>query len=512
MPAAIEREAKFEGPISGVGVPDLAGLVAGAYEVVLPSVTLTATYYDTDDLRLLGRHVTLRHRHDAAGQGEWTLKVPELSGGLGLTRTELTWPDPAGRIPDDASALVAGLSLGGSLRPVAEIVTVRGRKQLRASAGQLLAEIDDDDVIGTDLDPTGDSSPAGPLAFREIEVEVKIDDRGDDLLDLATCRLLEGGYARSSDTSKLRRVLAGRLGPDVIRKGPGPGSTVEEVVVATIAASLDRLVAHDLAVRLDPTSRGVHQARVATRRLRSDLKTLGDLLDPSWVERTRATLKWVGDALGEVRDADVLARRLVDHRAEAAAADAEAFDGLDDVLSQQRGAAGVDLSDLLHRPRYIEVLGQLDRAVSSPPWRADAAARRRRPARKELCRLVRRPWRKLHRAVNALGEAPSDHDLHRARIKAKQLRYAAEMATPVIGHSADRLARSAQKVQNVLGDHNDAVDAEAWLRRAAAAKPSVALAAGQAIAGERGHRASTRQAWPEVWNRLSRTSRRGWMR
>ena len=73
----------------------------------------------------------------------------------------------------------------------------------------------------------------------------------------------------------------------------------------------------------------VHQARVAARRLRSNLKTFGRLLDPVWVKHVRSDLKWLSSALGELRDADVLAenlreappqllRELADERARAA--------------------------------------------------------------------------------------------------------------------------------------------------------------------------------------------------
>ena len=71
---------------------------------------------------------------------------------------------------------------------------------------------------------------------------------------------------------------------------------------------------HDDRLRLDPSDPpvlDVHQARVAARRLRSDLKTFSLLLEPGWVGRVRDELRWVGDALGAVRDTDVLVNTLV---------------------------------------------------------------------------------------------------------------------------------------------------------------------------------------------------------
>lgn len=69
MHTAVEREVKFEGD-SVTAVPTLAGVAQGASEVELATLTLIATYYDTEDLRLLHRHLTLRHRRDDIGTSE----------------------------------------------------------------------------------------------------------------------------------------------------------------------------------------------------------------------------------------------------------------------------------------------------------------------------------------------------------------------------------------------------------------------------------------------------------
>jgi CHAD domain-containing protein len=74
----------------------------------------------------------------------------------------------------------------------------------------------------------------------------------------------------------------------------------------------------------------------------------------------------------------------------------------------------------------------------------------------------------LLRKLRKLGRRPEDHELHQARIRAKQLRYAAEAAAPVIGKPARRSAAAAEALQTVLGEHHDAVGAEAWFQDQAA--------------------------------------------
>jgi hypothetical protein len=57
-----------------------------------------------------------------------------------------------------------------------------------------------------------------------------------------------------------------------------------------------------------------------------------------------------------------------------------------------------------------------------------------------------------------------DLQCHEARKASKRLRYAAEAAAPVLGTPANRLVKQVQHVQELLGDHQDAVGARPSLR------------------------------------------------
>ena len=69
-------------------------------------------------------------------------------------------------------------------------------------------------------------------------------------------------------------------------------------------------LAHDPGTRLGTDPEELHQFRVATRRLRAFLRAGRELLDPAWAEPLREELRWLGGALGPVRDLDVLIERL----------------------------------------------------------------------------------------------------------------------------------------------------------------------------------------------------------
>jgi CHAD domain-containing protein len=89
------------------------------------------------------------------------------------------------------------------------------------------------------------------------------------------------------------------------------------------------------------------------------------------------------------------------------------------------------------------------------------------------------------------------------RIKAKRCRYAAEAGVAYLGKRAAAFAEAAAGLQTVLGDVNDAVVAEAWLRRWARGKRSAAVFAAGELAGlERAAAAKPRAAWPSTWKKL----------
>ena len=103
---------------------------------------------------------------------------------------------------------------------------------------------------------------------------------------------------------------------------------------------------------------------------------------------------------------------------------------------------------------------------------------------------MRKPWKKLRAAVNDLGEDPPDEELHAVRIRAKRCRYAAEAVAPAVGKPAKQFAAAVEQVQEVLGEHQDAVVAGQWLRTHAAdggGRVERAFVAGE-LAARRGRR------------------------
>jgi CHAD domain-containing protein len=263
-------------------------------------------------------------------------------------------------------------------------------------------------------------------------------------------------------------------------------------------------------IRLDDDPEGVHQARVGTRRLRSDLRTFRPVLDEQWAEDLRSELKWLADELGAVRDADVLLARLRAQVLELPKADQPEGDRLVARLAKERDRAQAGLVAALESPRYPELLDRLVAAAREP--HVHDADRR---AAKVVPRLVARPWRKLRKTVADLPVPPSDEALHGVRIRAKRARYAADVAVPVVGKAAERFADAVADLQDELGEHHDSIVAEDWLRGAAVAAGGAtkaqSLVAGELIAAQRAEAAARRDAWPALWEQASKSKVTAWL-
>jgi len=320
------------------------------------------------------------------------------------------------------------------------------------------------------------------------------------------------GYVRHADLTpvyrgpQVDRPTPARQTPDGVR-GAAPAG---EVIRRALSSSVVRLLRHDPGVRIGRDPEDVHQARVATRRLRSDLRTFRPLLQREWSEKLREELRWLGAELGRVRDAEVLRDRLA--AAVERLPDEDRAAGREAVkpLETEVRSARRQLLAGMRSPRYLDLVDHLLAAADAPKL-AEAA---RRPAVKVIPRLVRRPWRQLRKRARRVTVDSPDAQLHDLRIRAKRCRYAAEAAAPVAGKRAAGLARSCANLQDLLGEWHDGVVAEGWLRKRSTSPQLTAgeeFAAGQLAAEQRAEAAQTRTRWPRAWRQIARR-KRSWMR
>src|SRR6202171_4885372 len=269
----LEREVKL-GAGPAFHLPDLSGVVEGVAVGPQEAVRLETVYYDTPDLRLARWGVSLRHR---AGEG-WTLKLPPRAPAAGqpagqlLERDRLTFQGGAKKPPEAAVAIVRAYVRKAELVPVARLSTLRRRVRLVDAAGVRVAEGVDGEVSGRD------GRRVAPR-FREIEVEVAPQQNGaaGGIIDPLVMRLRGAGAGAPDPTPKHIRALGPRATepPEVAPQPVQADSPAKDVIKHVLAESIASLLKHDPLIRTSGDPEAVHQARVATRKLRSHLRTFG---------------------------------------------------------------------------------------------------------------------------------------------------------------------------------------------------------------------------------------------
>jgi CHAD domain-containing protein len=462
---------------------------------------METVYYDTPDLRLARWGVSLRYR---AGEG-WTLKLPPAASrdtpGQLLERDELTFQGGSKKPPEAAVDIVRAYVRKSELVPVARLSTIRRRVRLVDATGARVAEVVDDEVSVRD-------GRRVAARFREIEVEVSSLNGANGIVDPLVTRLRGAGAGAPDPTPKHVRALGPRAmeAPEVAPQPVQPDSPAKDVIKSVLAESIASLLHHDPLVRTSGDPEAVHQARVSTRKLRSHLRTFGPLLDPEWTEPLRSELGWLAMGLGAVRDREVLLERLRERAKSLPAADLRSAGSLLHILEVEIDTLRKKLLAELGSMRYVDLLERLVAAAHSPATLPEAD----QPASAVLPPLAAGPWRRLRSAVRQLPDPPTDPELHRIRILAKRARYAAEAVAPIAGSAAAAFARAAAKLQTVLGEHQDSVTAQAWLRSARISGRR-AFVAGELIAMEHIAAEEARAKWPKVWKALDRKQLRQWM-
>lgn len=214
---------------------------------------------------------------------------------------------------------------------------------------------------------------------------------------------------------------------------------------------VEALTAH-LHAALDGDVRGVHQARVATRRLREILPVVTDTRSGRGA-RLRRRLKRLTGALGPVRELDVACALLADRAAGKPAPGAMALRAH---LAERRRAARAALHEAFDAGRARRLLERLadlvrDLERAGRRGRGDLPTRERR----RLARRVMDRARDLGLAVADSGAILIVDRVHAVRIAAKRLRYALEVTGELRLARTGALVSSLKAMQDVLGDLHD---------------------------------------------------------
>jgi CHAD domain-containing protein len=289
-----------------------------------------------------------------------------------------------------------------------------------------------------------------------------------------------------------------------------PDEPAAHAIRAVLADGVDRLRASDEPARRGEVE-GVHRLRTSSRRLRSAFRAFEGLVEPDWAGRLEAELKWIAGLLGAVRDLDVMMERLRLAAGESVVALGPLFES----LTERHTRASEALREALQGERYRGLIERLAEAARRPALRDEA----REPCRTALPPLVARAWSRLKKGARALTPEDPDEAFHEVRKRAKRARYTAEAVAFALGpdqaKDARRFARRAKDVQDILGEHQDAIVACQEINRLVAERPHDGpfnLAAGRLLERQEHAADDSRSRSFEVWEKLDRKKVVRWLK
>ena len=263
---------------------------------------------------------------------------------------------------------------------------------------------------------------------------------------------------------------------------------------------------------LDPE--GVHQMRVATRRLRAAFRAFRKVLPASAIKDFNQEFKWVAAVLGDVRDLDVYCENFRQYTSAIPHQDRLCLDRYQEHLAENWRTARKALLECLSGQRYeklkddfrtflmSEISGTVKQSAGSLTI-GDAARR-----------FIGRQYRKVLNDGRSIGESTADEKLHELRIDCKRLRYLFEFFRPVYGGSLSVFIKRLKHLQDVLGEFQDACVATDRLRQYAESTPlgnesrGELLALGQLINTQYQEAGNKRADFGRVWKKFDRKGER----
>jgi CHAD domain-containing protein len=451
----------------------------------IPRRLLTSTYFDTSQYDLAHAGITLRHRVER-GKQAWQLKLPLMKG-----RQEVELIDHR-TIPPTIFRNLLFLHLRQR-----ELVPVATLRVWRAG---VRVHIDRAPIADVTLDQVSVMKGNAVLQrFRELEIE-QVNGKNRTLPDLEQ-QLRRAGAGDHDGRPKLFRALS------LVIPGLEPLPAADAPALTHVRWALARhvrwLLAHDPGVRLGKEPESLHQMRVATRQLRAVLRAARPLLIPEWVDSIRDELRWLSQLLGPARDLDVQLAYFREETAELDARDRRALTPFIAHLEAQRNSIQEILLNKLKSARYLDLI-RLIRQAPHDPTAVESTA--------TLHDLAKQEFSKLRKVIRQAGPSASNANIHRIRIKTKRARYAAELAESTVGKSATRFIDKTCVAQDILGIHQDAIQAEAYIRAFLKRSTSMraAFVAGRMAERQRRRREKAKEKIKRLLKSLLKRGEKAW--
>ena len=465
---------------------------------------LDATYYDTANHDLYRSGLSLRVRRSGK---QFTQTMKRLSPADPLSRHE--WEVPV-------TAMVPDLGL----LPVAEIGSpleaVIAETFLPVFSTKVRRHILVVDVPDAQIEMAFDDGmiEAGPdqEPISEIELELKrgrpaaLYDLGLSLMDAGPLTLgmqskSTRGYALlSGETPKAMKAVASKL---------QRGDIVDDAIAGLMSDCQQQILAN-LLPACSGQPNGIHQLRVALRRLRTLLWILRREIAAPSLKALEGDAKHLAKSLGPARNWDVFIESTLSNIENAEFQDV-AFNGLRNVCTPLRVNSYSVVRETIADPKINRFLLKLGLVIEQRSWRSDTGSATltilAEPASKFSARVLTGIGRKARRLGRNFTQLHPE-ERHELRLTLKKLRYALEFFLPLYSGQAStsKYLKRLSCLQDALGEDNDIATSRGLLCELedATGDPDLHRAIGVVIGWQRCHQLAQADRLKKEWNRFDR--------
>jgi triphosphatase len=250
------------------------------------------------------------------------------------------------------------------------------------------------------------------------------------------------------------------LGPAKPVKAQGPFMAAamrpEEAFRATLSDCVAQITANAATIRVGRSVEGLHQLRVAFRRLEAALGAFGREFKQPWLDEVRGRAKILSSRLAPARDLDVFVGKLLAGLPPLAGMGGEGFDQLRARAEEARDAAWEAATLCIAGADFEAFIDDMAALASS-----QLPLTRQRHLPKTAGRMLDRQLARVARR-GKVARSREEGDLHRLRIALKKLRYTAEFFAPLFPRKdVKHYLRQLRELQNHLGDLNDVANVRA---------------------------------------------------
>jgi len=452
---------------------------------------LVTVYYDTPNYELRRLGLSLRVRKVGRAYVQCVKGAHKKLGGV-LVRMEWEGPVPSQApavsvIEDKKLRRLIRRAAVARLQPVFRTDFQRSSRSLKFEDGSTASlDLDIGEIVAGDV--------AEPICEFELELHSGAPER---LFELAS-EIRQAVPFRLAAMSKASRGYAlltqDELKPQkYVKLSLTKNDTVEQVLTELVQHSLDHLQMNETVVLATDDPEGVHQMRIALRRLRAALRLFKSALPKDQYAWIAAEAKWLTTELSAARAWDVFADEFLAPVAPLYGGD-QGFDALIALVEQARQQSRQRARDAIGTDRYTEFLLRLSAWLSSQAWRAQPVTERTTrlldPVGDHCVKLLQKRDRKVRKQGRYIANLP-ESALHELRLAVKRLRYTVDFFE---GLYPKKEAKAYRKhlagLQSGLGYLNDVAVADQLLRELGAAdnelsNPAWAYAGGIAIGWHR---------------------------